>query len=174
MDISGFCYRHCPTTPPPIVVTDENGEVVEIIEGGYHPIDKKPDLPPIVKREVKHHAVGTNIKLTCPTSEKGKVRWQRGDRPINSATIRHQTKGRVFIDKLNRLHIRKFRIRDSAPYSCWTWRTHIGTFKIIGFEPMNEDIKHYITYGGLLITIIGIPLYCVCKICFGKPKRRKR
>ncbi|KAL4239995.1 hypothetical protein ACF0H5_000790 [Mactra antiquata] len=172
--LQGYCYQPCPTTPPPIEVTDASGKVVEIIEGGYHPIDKKPELPPMVKRDVKHFATGSHAKISCPTSDKGKVRWQRGERPINPATIRRQTKGRVFIDKLNRLHIRKLRIRDSAPYSCWAWRRHVATIKVIAYEPMNEDIKHYITYGGLVITIVGIPLFCFCKLCFGKPKRRKR
>ncbi|XP_045212509.2 Ig-like V-type domain-containing protein FAM187A [Mercenaria mercenaria] len=172
--IAGECFQACPSTPAPIQVTDKNGKVVEIIEGGYHPIGKKPELPPLVKRKVLHKASGTHVTLTCPTSEKGKVRWQRGDRPINTATIRRQTKGRVFIDKLNRLHIRKLRIRDSAPYNCWIWQRHVAAFKVIAFKPMNENLKHYITYGGLFLTIVAFPIYCACKLCLAKPKRRKR
>lgn len=147
--------------------------MIEIIAGGYHPINKQPELPPLVKRKVLYKAAGINVMMTCPTSDNGKVRWQRGERPINPATIRYQTKGRVFIDKLNRLHIDKLQMKDSASYSCWTWQSQVATFKLIAFEPMNENLKHYITYGGLALTILGIPLYCVCKLCFGRPKRRR-
>lgn len=171
--LEGYCYQPCPTEPPPIEVTDANGNVVEVIEGGYHPIGRKPELPPMVKRKVKYEPAGSHLVISCPTSKKGKVRWQRGERAINTATIRHQTKGRVSIDKLNRLHIRKLHERDTAPYNCWVWQRHVATIKIIVFEPMNEDMKNYITYGGLFLTIISIPVYCCCKICCGRPKRSK-
>ncbi|XP_060600521.1 Ig-like V-type domain-containing protein FAM187A [Ruditapes philippinarum] len=172
--LDGICFVVCPSTPPPIQVTDKNGKVIEIIEGGYHPIDKRPELPPLVQRKVLYKATGTHVKLTCPTKQRGKVRWQRGERPINTATIRRQTRGRVFVDKLNRLHIRKLRIRDSAPYHCWVWQRHVGAFKLIGFKKMNDNLKHYITYAGLFLTIIAFPIYCACKLCLAKPKAKRR
>lgn len=174
LSVLGHCFQHCPTTPPPIKVTDKSGKVIDIIEGGYHPIWKPPELPPLLKRKVLIKAAGIDLKLTCPTSNKGRVRWQRGERPINTATIRHQTKGRVSIDKLNRLHIRKLRIHDSALYNCWIWQRQVATFKVVAFKPMNDNIKHYIIYGALVLTILAVPMYCVCKLCLGKPARRNR
>ena len=172
--ITGSCQRSCPTVPPPIKVTDSSGKVVQIIEAGYYPMEKKPDMPPMVIRKVRHEKEKSHLILSCPTSQKSKVRWQRGERPINPATIRHQTRGRVFVDRLNRLHIRKLRIHDSAPYNCWVWQQHIATIKILVYKPFDENIKHYITYGGLFLTIIAFPIFCVFKLCCRKRKRPSR
>ena len=165
------CYTPCPSTPPPIKVTDANGRVVEIIESGYHSLERKPELPSIVQRKVLYEPLGSHLVLNCPTSQKSKIRWQRGDRPINTRTISRQTRGRVTVDKRNRLHIRKLNMRDAAPYSCWVWQKLEATIKVIVFKPLDENIKHYITYGGLFLTIILIVLICFCKVCCSRPKR---
>ena len=173
ISFSGECFQACPSTPPPIRVTDANGRVVEVIESGYHPLEKKPDFPPMVKRKVMYEPQGSHLVLTCPTDEKGKIRWQRGDRPINPSIISKQTRGRVSVDNLNRLHIKKLRMRDAAPYSCWAWQTHTATLKIVVFQPLDENIKHYITYGGLFLTIILLVLIIFCKACCSRPKRHR-
>ena len=131
-------------------------------------------LPPMVIRRVKYKPIGFHLILSCPTTNKGKIRWQRGERPINSATIEHTTKGRVSVDRLNRLHIRKLNPKDVAPYNCWAWQKHIATIKVVVFEPMDEDYKNYITYGGLFLTVISIPVYCCCMIFCRKPKRARK
>lgn len=133
-----------------------------------------PTLPRMVVRKVLYETKGSHVKLTCPTSNKGKVRWQRGERPINTVVIHRQSKGRVSVDRQNRLHIRKVRMKDSAPYNCWVWQSHIATFKVVVFEPMNQNYKDYITYGGLALTVVTIPLCLCCKCCWGRSKRRRR
>ncbi|WAQ95921.1 hypothetical protein MAR_028611, partial [Mya arenaria] len=145
------CSDPCPTTPGPVRVTDKTGKVVEVLAGGYHPIGRKPNLPPLVIRKVRYAIKGTHIVLVCPTSKNSKVRWQRGERAINPRTIRRQTKGRVYLDRLNRLHIWKLRERDSAPYNCWVWKRHTATIKVLVYEGMDHNLKHYITYGGLVL-----------------------
>ena len=167
------CFIPCPSTPPPIKVTDASGNVVEIVESGYHPLGKQPNLPSLVQRKVLYEPQGSHLVLNCPAAQKSKIRWQRGERPINTRTITRQTRGRVTVDKQNRLNIRKLNMHDSAPYSCWVWQKHEATIKVVVFKPLDENIKHYITYGGLFLTIIFIVLICFCKVCCSKPKRHR-
>ncbi|XP_052775889.1 Ig-like V-type domain-containing protein FAM187A [Mya arenaria] len=171
--VQGKCSDPCPTTPGPVRVTDKTGKVVEVLAGGYHPIGRKPNLPPLVIRKVRYAIKGTHIVLVCPTSKNSKVRWQRGERAINPRTIRRQTKGRVYLDRLNRLHIWKLRERDSAPYNCWVWKRHTATIKVLVYEGMDHNLKHYITYGGLVLTVVAILTFCICKVFCRPPRRHK-
>lgn len=127
----------------------------------------------MVVRKVQHEPLGSHLVLNCPTSDQSRVRWQRGERVINSRTIRRLTKGRVSIDRLNRLHIWKLRAGDSAPYNCWVWQRHVATFKVIVYEGMDENLKHYVTYGGLVLTVVAVLTFLICKVCCSRPKRHK-
>ncbi|KAH3861907.1 Ig-like V-type domain-containing protein FAM187A [Dreissena polymorpha] len=173
--IEGSCNVGCPTTPPPLQITDRNGKVIEVIGGGYHPLGRKPELPRMVVRRVRYVAEDSKETLACPvrTKERSKVRWLRGERVINARDIGRITKGRVRIDRLNRLTIFRIRKLDSAPYSCWVWQKHIATFKVLVFKGMDENLKNYITYGGLCLTVVSVVLFCVCKVCFGRSRRHK-
>ncbi|XP_021351112.1 Ig-like V-type domain-containing protein FAM187A [Mizuhopecten yessoensis] len=158
------CYRSCPTAAPPITVTDKNGNVLQVIQPGYYSMKDKPPLPRLVKRSVIYEETGKNIILKCPTkpNEDSLVRWQNGTVVINPLSIRRQTRGRVRMDSANRLHIRALRLYDSAPYNCWLKQRHVATLKVVVVQAMNHNLKDYITYAGLCLTILSVTLVCLC------------
>ncbi|XP_060076776.1 Ig-like V-type domain-containing protein FAM187A [Ylistrum balloti] len=166
------CYQRCPTVAPPRVVTDKNGEVLQVIQPGYYSLKEKPTLPPMVKRSLIYEVTRKNLILKCPVKpdKTSLVRWQNGTVIINPLNIRRQTRGRVRMDGANRLHIRALRVYDSAPYSCWLKRRHVATIKVIVTEAMNSSLKDHITYAGLGLTILSMTLVCLCVFC-GRNKK---
>ncbi|XP_069125696.1 Ig-like V-type domain-containing protein FAM187A [Argopecten irradians] len=162
--IMEYCLLTCPTVAPARIVTDKNGEVIEVIQPGFYSMKERPPLPPMVKRKVLFEDTRKSVILKCPVKpgQTSLIRWQNGTVNINPLTIRRQTRGRVRTDSANRLHIRALRLYDSAPYNCWVKRRLVATIKLIVSEAMNENIKDYITYAGLGLTIFSVTLVCCC------------
>ncbi|KAK3612396.1 hypothetical protein CHS0354_031990 [Potamilus streckersoni] len=152
--IVGNCYEPCPTTPRMINATDKDGNVVKVVGGPYVPINSKPTFAPLVKRQVLYEEAGKHLVLKCPGSDSSKIRWQKAEIIINSATIRYQSHGRLWIDGLNRLHFRRLILRDSASYICWEWKRHVATMKVVIYKPFDPRIRTYITYGGFLASVL--------------------
>ncbi|KAK3089155.1 hypothetical protein FSP39_001328 [Pinctada imbricata] len=170
--IIGQCNITCPTTPAFIVVTDKRGKVIETVEAGYYSLKDKPTLPPMVIRKVVYEEAGKHLVLKCPGKSEAKslIRWQNGSVVLNPLTIKRQTRGRVFTDTINRLHIRVTRLFDSAPYNCWAGKRHVATIKVVVTKPINKNLKNNITYAGLLTTVISITIICIC-VCKNKAKK---
>lgn len=137
----------------------------------------KPKLPRMVIRRVLFEPVNKHLILACPKGgEKSKalIRWRNNTIVLNPLTIRRKTRGRVFMDSINRLHIRRLRKSDSAPYNCWKSTTLIATIKVIVTDANNDTkVKEIITYTGLCLTIFSIFLICVCTFCKKKKKTAK-
>ncbi|RUS80513.1 hypothetical protein EGW08_011734 [Elysia chlorotica] len=111
------CMEACPTAPPTRVVTDKNGEVLEILEPGFYPIKDKPSLPPIVKRKVFYEPEKSHLVLKCPGNlERPLVHWARGERTVDPSHVKRQTKGRVWLDTKVRLHFSPLLLSDTAVY----------------------------------------------------------
>ncbi|XP_046331084.1 Ig-like V-type domain-containing protein FAM187A [Haliotis rufescens] len=167
----GNCQVPCPTQPPPLNITDATGKVVEVIEPGFYSIKTHPKLPPIVKRIVQYHEAGIHLVLKCPSDEDDEgddnsiVRWQRGKRQIDPLSIKKQTRGRVFVDQENKLHMRRLFTSDTAPYNCWILKRHVATIKVIVIEKFDANLKDYISYGGFILTAIAVVLVCLCVCC---------
>ena len=48
-------------------MTDEDGEIVEVIAAGYHSMeDGPPELPKMAKRVVKYEPEDSHLALQCP------------------------------------------------------------------------------------------------------------
>lgn len=143
----------------------------------YNLLFSGPNLNfPLVIRRVLYEPINKHLILSCPRSKKYKslIRWQNGTLVLNPLTIKRQTRGRVFLDSINRLHIRRLRMTDTAPYNCWSSKVHIATIKVIVTDARNAvKIKEYITYSGLFLTVFSIFLICVCVFCKKKKKTAK-
>ncbi|XP_067677395.1 Ig-like V-type domain-containing protein FAM187A [Haliotis asinina] len=166
--LMGACEVPCPTEPPPLNITDSSGKVVEVIEPGFYSIKARPKLPPMVKRKVQYHEAGIHLMLKCPSDEGDDgsiVRWQRGKRQIDPLSIKKQTRGRVYVDQENQLHIRRLFISDTAPYNCWILKRHVATIKVIVIKKFDANIKDYVSYGGFILTGIAVTLVCLCVCC---------
>ncbi|XP_061168095.1 Ig-like V-type domain-containing protein FAM187A [Saccostrea echinata] len=171
------CYKNCPTTPGYTLIKDKNGKVIETVEAGFYSLKKPPTLPPMVVRKVLYEPVNKHLILKCPKSQKSKalIRWQNNTIVLNPLTIRRQTRGRVFIDTINRLHIRRLRMTDTAPYNCWSSTVHLATIKVIVHEAYNDiKIKEYITLTGLGLTIFSISCILICTVCKGRKKKKRK
>lgn len=129
----------------------------------------------MVKRSLVYEVTGKNLVLKCPTKPESAalVRWQNKTIAINPLTIKRQTRGRVRLDSVNRLHIRSLRLYDSAPYNCWIKRRHVATIKVVVTKGMNKNLTEYITYAGLGLTIISVTLVCCCVFCGRRRKTMK-
>ncbi|KAL3876481.1 hypothetical protein ACJMK2_034324 [Sinanodonta woodiana] len=128
----------------------------------YVPINSKPTFAPLVNRQVLYEEAGKHLVLKCPAADSSKVRWQKAELIINSATIRYQSHGRLWIDGLNRLHFRRLILRDSASYICWEWTRHASTMKVVVYKPFDPRIRTYITYGGFVATVLVVFIICFC------------
>ena len=129
----------------------------------------------MVIRKVFYEETKKNIVLECPSTSQSSatIRWQNGTTVINPMTIRRQTRGRVKVDSVNRLHIHSLRLYDTAAFNCWIKRRHVATIKLIVTEAFNHNIKDYITYVGLGMTIVCMVLVCCC-VCCGKQRQMTR
>lgn len=159
------CMEPCPTEPPTRVVTDKNGEVLEVLEPGFYPIKEKPVLPPLVRRKVFYEPEKSNLVLLCPGRLDSKlVHWARGQRTVDPAHVKRQTKGRVWVDLLARLHFKPLIQSDTAVYNCFEKDRRVASIKLLVVDQRNQDIKHYISYAGLALVIIGSIyfLFCIC------------
>uniref|UniRef100_A0A2C9M469 Ig-like domain-containing protein n=1 Tax=Biomphalaria glabrata TaxID=6526 RepID=A0A2C9M469_BIOGL len=132
--IVASCNESCPTQPPAIEikihfgsikykfqnqlsVTDKSGQVIDVIEPGFHSIHQKPALPPLIKRKVLYEPQNSHLVLHCPGElEVGMIHWTRGERQIDPGSIKRQTRGRVHVDSRNQLHINQLLISDTAVY----------------------------------------------------------
>nr|KAI8750364.1 Ig-like V-type domain-containing protein FAM187A isoform X3 [Biomphalaria glabrata] len=115
--IVASCNESCPTQPPAIEITDKSGQVIDVIEPGFHSIHQKPALPPLIKRKVLYEPQNSHLVLHCPGElEVGMIHWTRGERQIDPGSIKRQTRGRVHVDSRNQLHINQLLISDTAVY----------------------------------------------------------
>ncbi|XP_063445227.1 Ig-like V-type domain-containing protein FAM187A [Mytilus trossulus] len=171
--ILGDCFLKCPTTPAFLTITDSNGKIVETIDSGFYSLKSKPTLPPMVKRKVTYADTGKSVVLLCPNSSKKNslIRWQNGSIPFNPLTIKGQTRGRVQIDTINRLHIKGLRKSDTAVYSCWIQAKLVGTVKLIITTGIDPKVHQIITTTGIVLTIICLSLICICTL--GNKARKK-
>ncbi|XP_059151292.1 uncharacterized protein LOC131937708 [Physella acuta] len=172
-----FCMEPCPTIPPSVSITDETGKVIEVLEPGYFPLDAKPQLPPLVKRKVLYEPLQSHLVLHflhCPGDlDVSVVHWARGERGVDPASIRHQTKGRVWVDSLSRLHINPLILSDTAVYNCWCKKRRVASIKVLVVNESNKKIKHYISFCGLITTCFGSFLFVFC-ICCKKSDKNAR
>ncbi|KAK3767082.1 hypothetical protein RRG08_017956 [Elysia crispata] len=111
------CMEPCPTAPPTRVVTDKNGDVLEILEPGFYSVKEKPTLPPIVKRKVFYEPEKSHLILRCPGDlDRSLVHWARGQRTVDPAHVKRQTQGRVWLDSSVMLHFDPLLLSDTAVY----------------------------------------------------------
>lgn len=127
----------------------------------------KPKLPPMVKRKVIYTTTDKKIVLSCPNSSKKKnmIRWQNGSVPLNPMSISRQTHGRIRIDTINRLHIKRLRMSDMAIFSCWVQADLISTTKVVISHGMDPNVHTYVTTVGLALLIACVVLVCLCTLC---------
>ncbi|KAK0069564.1 Ig-like V-type domain-containing protein FAM187A isoform X3 [Biomphalaria pfeifferi] len=115
--IVASCNESCPTQPPAIEITDKSGQVIDVIEPGFHSIHQKPALPPLIRREVLYEPQNSHLVLHCPGElEVDMIHWTRGERQIDPGSIKRQTRGRVHVDSRNQLHINQLLLSDTAVY----------------------------------------------------------
>ncbi|BFY99318.1 hypothetical protein BsWGS_02358 [Bradybaena similaris] len=159
------CNEPCPTDPPVSTITDESGNVVEVVEAGFHSMKEKPLLPSLVKRKVMYEPEKSHLVLNCPTkANPNLIHWARGEREVDPVDIKKLTKGRVWVDSLTRLHLSPLLLTDTDVYNCWKKQERVASIKLIVIDSINEKIKHYISYAGLVVTVVGslICLFCIC------------
>ncbi|XP_055884865.1 Ig-like V-type domain-containing protein FAM187A isoform X2 [Biomphalaria glabrata] len=163
--IVASCNESCPTQPPAIEITDKSGQVIDVIEPGFHSIHQKPALPPLIKRKVLYEPQNSHLVLHCPGElEVAMIHWTRGERQIDPGSIKRQTRGRVHVDSRNQLHINQLLISDTAVYNCWCKNRKVASLKVIVVDGENTRLKLYISYGGLVTTTIGsfLIVFCIC------------
>ncbi|GFS19041.1 Ig-like V-type domain-containing protein FAM187A [Elysia marginata] len=77
------CLEACPTEPPARIVTDKSGEVLEVLEPGFYPINEKPVIPPMVRRKVLYEPEKSNLVLVCPGSAAIKMEFTKENMRFN-------------------------------------------------------------------------------------------
>lgn len=176
--LMGYCFKPCPTLPPIKTYTDAKGKVLEVVKihkGFVSMREEVPKLPKMVKRKMIYEKRGRRIKLDCPHGRKGDiaVRWQNGSQTLNALTVRRESRGRIVIDPLNNLRIRRLKMYDTAAYSCWIDGEHIATIKIRVIARMKRSYKDYILLAGFIA--VFLILFCVgCAVCRAQRKRSYR
>ncbi|CAG5119996.1 unnamed protein product [Candidula unifasciata] len=111
------CQEPCPTDPPVSRITDESGNVVEVVDAGFHSMKDQPQLPSLVKRKVLYENENSHLLLNCPTQhEANMIHWARGESEVDPIDIKKQTKGRVWVDSLSRLHFKPLLLSDTDVY----------------------------------------------------------
>ncbi|XP_050401198.1 Ig-like V-type domain-containing protein FAM187A [Patella vulgata] len=168
------CIKECPTSPGPINVTDKAGKVIEVLEPGFYSLHHPPTLPPITQRKVVYEDAGKHLVLSCPKRlNKVITVWKRGKNIINPLTIRKITRNRVFLDPASRLHIRKLLLSDTSVYLCFLKQEHVASFKVIVYEPLNQQLKDYISLFGMFLTCICVIVICICLVVKKSKKTHK-
>ena len=67
--LTAYCWEACPTVPTLTHITDDYGNVVEVVKSGEGYVslaDGEPTLPPAVKRQTIYYEEGRQLKLQCP------------------------------------------------------------------------------------------------------------
>lgn len=120
----------------------------------------------MVDRTVIFAKTGEILVLRCPDySEKHTlIRWQNGSIPLNSLTIQRQTRGRVHIDSINKLHIKGLRQTDTAIYSCWGGNTLFSTIQVIMTDGAADDASVVIQKIAIVLTVICLILAVILAV----------
>ncbi|XP_078688430.1 Ig-like V-type domain-containing protein FAM187A [Branchiostoma floridae x Branchiostoma belcheri] len=152
-----FCTKSCPKDPTLKVTKDSSGRVVSSVR--RMDVKHRPTLPPPISRKTMFRTRGENIKLSCPGEGMDRpVSWKNGSTVVTETELKKNTKGRIFVDIVNSLHIRDLRKQDGNVYTCWIKNRHVGTIKVFVRAPVaQEGWKKYSSYFGLgFVALVGL------------------
>ncbi|OWA54779.1 hypothetical protein BV898_19173 [Hypsibius exemplaris] len=162
----GHCEHPCPTPPPVVFVTDENGKIVdqyERSEKGVYSLDKgPPKLPPLVQRVTAYEAEGGRIRMICPKGSGKSVRWQNCSttdkgllcRPVDPFYAEKQSQGRILVTLVNALLIKRITFFDAGIYSCYYDGRLVATIKLHVNPRKNRSLKKIVTIIGIVIAVL--------------------
>ncbi|XP_036369572.1 Ig-like V-type domain-containing protein FAM187A [Octopus sinensis] len=166
------CKVACPKKAASTIIKDQSGKVVEVVNAGYLSLHQKRKLARPVIRDVIYTTKGSDVIIRCRTDE-DIIRWQNRSAPLKHFLESRKTRGRVFIDVTNSLHIRNTQFTDTSIYSCWKETLLLQTTKLVVTEPMPDSADPYIIYSLCGITIFGL-LMTTCCMYSGRHRKMAR
>ncbi|XP_014787984.1 Ig-like V-type domain-containing protein FAM187A [Octopus bimaculoides] len=155
------CQVACPKKEGRTIIKDQAGKVVEVVMPGYLSLHQKRKMAHPVIRDVIYTMEGSDVIIRCRTDE-NIIRWQNRSKPLKHFLESRKTKGRVFIDVTNSLHIRNTQFTDTSLYSCWKRNILLQTTKLVVTESMLDSADPYIIYSLSGITIFGLLMTSCC------------
>ncbi|XP_035680329.1 Ig-like V-type domain-containing protein FAM187A [Branchiostoma floridae] len=134
-----FCTEPCPIDQS-LAVTDSSGRIVESVLNLGRGNLNRPTLPTITSKKSIFGKTGENITLSCPgEGMDSPVSWKNGSAVLTETELKRTTKGRVFVDIVNSLHIHDLQKQDGTIYTCWIKNRRVGSIKVFVREAIALD-----------------------------------